>query len=174
MSPEILNKPGRPTEDEWEQLRAHPLYGETLVAPLREWLGDWADAVGYHHERWDGAGYPRGVAGAEIPLAGRIVAITDVFDVITSARSYKESSSLAEARTEITRCSGTQFDPRLVRAFVNMSLGRMRLVIGPLSWLTHAPILARLPFTPSLGVSFAGATVLATAAAVVSLHRTMQ
>ena len=112
VSSEILNKPGRPTADEWEQIRAHPLNGEALVEPLREWLGTWADAVGYHHERWDGEGYPRGVAGAEIPLAGRIVAIADVFDVITSARSYKESSSLAEARTEITRCSGTQFDPQ--------------------------------------------------------------
>ena len=91
VSTEILNKPGRPTDEEWQQLRAHPLYGETLVEPLREWLGDWADAVGYHHERWDGTGYPRGVAGAEIPLAGRIVAIADVFDVITSARSYKTS-----------------------------------------------------------------------------------
>jgi hypothetical protein len=112
---------------EWEQLRAHPLYGEALVEPLREWLGDWIEAVGYHHERWDGKGYPRAVAGEQIPLAGRIVAIADVFDVITSARSYKEPASAAEAREEITRCSGTQFDPSLVRAFVNISLGRMRL-----------------------------------------------
>ena len=61
----------------------------SLVAPMRDWLGPWTDAVGYHHERWDGKGYPHGLAGEEIPLAGRIVAVADVFDVITSARSYK-------------------------------------------------------------------------------------
>ncbi len=164
VSTEILNKPGRPTEEEWEELRQHPLHGETLVAPLREWLGSWTDAVGYHHERWDGDGYPRGIAGDEIPFAGRIVAIADVFDVITSTRSYKEAGGITEARKEITRCSGTQFDPRLVRAFVNISLGKMRLVTGPLSWLSHAPLLARLPITPSIGASLGGAAALATAA----------
>src|SRR6266542_2898976 len=90
VSTEILNKPGKPTDEEWDQLRQHPLFGETMVAPLREWLGEWIEAVGHHHERWDGKGYPRGIAGEEIPFAGRIVAIADVFDVITSARSYKE------------------------------------------------------------------------------------
>ena len=81
---EILNRPGRPTDDEWEKLRRHPLAGELLVEPLRGWLGEWVDAVGYHHENWDGTGYPRGTAGEAIPLAGRIVAIADVYDVITS------------------------------------------------------------------------------------------
>ncbi|MGH3132893.1 MAG: HD-GYP domain-containing protein, partial [Gaiellaceae bacterium] len=165
VSAEILNKPGKPTEEEWEKLRLHPLYGETLVEPLREWLGSWTGAVGYHHERWDGKGYPRGVAGEEIPLAGRIVAIADVFDVITSTRSYKEAMSATDARSEIGRCSGTQFDPRLVRAFVNMSLGRMRLVAGPLSWLTHVPLLVRLPLTPSVGASLGGLATVVTAAA---------
>ena len=165
ISPEILNKPGKPTDEEWEQLRRHPLYGETLVEPLNEWLGDWTDAVGYHHEHWDGKGYPRGIAGEEIPLGGRIVAIADVYDVITSARSYKEPATPTEARAELTRCAGTQFDPRLVRAFVNISLGRMRLVMGPLSWLSHAPLLARMPLTPFLGTSLGGIAVIATTAA---------
>ena len=115
---EILNRPGRPTDDEWKELRRHPLAGELLVEPLRGWLGEWIDAVGYHHENWDGSGYPRGTAGEAIPLAGRIVAIADVYDVITSVRSYKEAATPAEARAELVRCSGTQFDPRLVRAFV--------------------------------------------------------
>ena len=148
ISTEILNKPDKPTDEEWTQLRLHPLYGETLVEPLQEWLGAWTGAVGYHHEHWDGRGYPRGVAGEEIPLAGRIVAIADVYDVITSARSYKQPSSPTEARAELTRCAGTQFDPRLVRAFVSISLGRMRLVLGPLSWLSNAPLLARIPSDP--------------------------
>ena len=68
VSTEILNKPGKPTEEEWAELRQHPLHGETLVAPLRDWLGSWTEAVGYHHERWDGKGYPREIAGEEIPL----------------------------------------------------------------------------------------------------------
>ena len=165
VSTEILNKPGKPTDEEWEQLRRHPLYGETLVEPLNEWLGTWTDAVGYHHENWDGKGYPRGIAGEEIPLAGRIVAIADVYDVITSARSYKEPASPTEARAELARCAGTQFDPRLVRAFVNISLGKMRLVMGPLSWLSHAPLLARLPLTPFIGASLGGVAVIATTAA---------
>ncbi len=165
VSTEILNKPGRPTEEEWAELRQHPLHGETLVAPLRDWLGSWTEAVGYHHERWDGKGYPREIAGEEIPFAGRIVAIADVFDVITSARSYKAAGGAAAAREEIARCSGTQFDPRLVRAFVNISLGKMRLVMGPLSWLSHAPVLARLPLTPSIGASLGGVAAIASAAA---------
>jgi hypothetical protein len=165
VSPEILNKDGKPSEEEWEQLRLHPIYGETLVEPLDDWLGEWTEAVGYHHERWDGKGYPRGLEGDDIPLAGRIVAIADVFDVITSKRSYKEAGSAVEAREELTRCAGTQFDPRMVRAFVNISLGRMRLVMGPLSWLSHAPLLARIPLTPSVGAAFGAVATLATATA---------
>ena len=160
VSPEILNKTGRPTEEEWEILRRHPSHGETLVAPLRTWLGEWVEAVGHHHERWDGTGYPRGLAGAEIPRAGRIVAIADTFDVLTSRRSYKEPTTTADARAEIVRCAGAQFDPRYVRTFVDVSLTRMRLVLGPLSWLTHAPLLARIPLTQSVGAAMGGLTAV--------------
>lgn len=160
----ILNKPGRPTEEEWAKLRDHPLEGELLAKPLRRWLGDWIDAIGYHHESWDGTGYPRGIVGEAIPLGGRIVAIADVYDVITSVRSYKEAATPAEARAELVRCSGTQFDPRLVRAFVNISLGRMRFLVGPLAWLSNAPLLVRLPLAPSLGATIGGVAALATAA----------
>jgi len=167
VSREILNKDGKPTEEEWESLRLHPLYGETLVEPLREWLGEWIEAVGHHHERWDGRGYPRGLAEEQIPRAGRIVAIADVFDVITSARSYKEPATTAEARAEIVRCSGSQFDARYVRAFVEISFSRLRLVMGPLSWLTHAPLLARLPLTHSIGAAVGGFAAVAAATATV-------
>lgn len=163
VSPEILNKSGKPTDEEWQQLRRHPEYGEMLVEPLREWLGEWAEAVGHHHERWDGKGYPRGLAGEEISRAGRIVAIADVYDVITSARSYKKPASTADARAEIVRCAGAQFDERYVRAFVDVSLTRMRLVLGPLSWLTHAPVLARIPLTQSVGATLGGLAAVAAA-----------
>jgi hypothetical protein len=168
VSPEILNKPGAPNDEERESLQLHPLFGEALVAPLREWLGEWIDAVGHHHERWDGTGYPRGLAEDEIPRAGRIVAIADAYDVITSVRSYKKPSRPSEARAELVRSAGTHFDPTLVRAFVGMSLGRMRLVVGPLAWLSHAPLLAaRLPLTQSVGAGLGGvAAVAATTAAV--------
>ena len=168
VPPEILNKAGRPTEVEWQSLRGHPLVGEELVEPLREWLGEWTGAVGGHHERWDGTGYPRGLAGEEIPTAGRIVAIADAYDVITSIRSYKAPASAEAARAELVRSAGTQFDPRFVRAFVGLSLGRMRFVVGPLSWLSHAPLLARLPLTQSLGATLGGVAAVATTAAVVA------
>ncbi len=161
---EILTKPGRPTDEEWRTLKRHPELGMTLVAPLQEWLGEWTEAVGQHHERWDGKGYPKGLSGDRIALAARIVAVADVFDVITSARSYKDSSSSPAAREEIARCAGAQFDPRVVRAFLNVSLGRLRLVMGPLSWLAHAPFLGRLPLTPAIGG--AAATLASVVAAV--------
>ncbi len=161
----ILTKPGRPTDEEWQVLRGHPEIGESLVVPLRDWLSDWADAVGQHHERWDGQGYPRGLAGEEISLAARIVAVADTFDVITSVRSYKSGFASTAAREEIAACAGAQFDPRVVRAFLNISLGRLRLVMGPLSWLSHAPILGRFPLTPAIG-TIAG--TLATVAVAVS------
>jgi outer membrane biosynthesis protein TonB len=168
IPPEILNKAGQPTEDEWQSLRRHPLLGEELVDPLREWLGEWIGAVGGHHERWDGTGYPRGLAEDEIPRAGRIVAIADAYDVITSARSYKKPTSAVDARAELVRGAGTQFDPRFVRAFVGLSLGSMRFVVGPLSWLSHAPLLARIPLTQSLGATLGGVAAVAATAAVAS------
>ncbi len=163
---EVLGKSGKPTEEEWALIRRHPEIGEELIAPLRDWLGEWSRAVGDHHERWDGKGYPRGLKGDEITLGGRIVAVADVFDVITSARSYKSAFSTAKARSELAANAGTQFDERIVRAFLTASLGRLRLIMGPLSWLAHAPALGRLPLTPA--VSSVGGAVTAIAAAVSS------
>jgi len=160
---EILTSEGRPTDDEWEILKRHPEFGGTLVAPLRSWLGDWTAAVTQHHERWDGQGYPAGTAGEEIALAGRIVAVADVFDVITSARSYKAASAALAGREEIAQCAGAQFDPTVVRAFLGISLGRLRFAMGPLSWLSHAPLLGRLPLTPAIG-AMSGALAVAAAA----------
>jgi hypothetical protein len=162
---EILAKPYRLTHAEYAVIKRHPELGEELVAPLRSWLGDWAAAVGDHHERWDGKGYPHGKAGEEIAFAGRIVAVADVFDVITSARSYKDASTTVDARKELARNAGTQFDERMVRAFLGVSLGRLRLAMGPLAWLTHTPVLGRIPLTPAIS-SLSGA--LAVVAAAVS------
>ena len=109
---EILNKPGALTDEEFEIIKQHPGWGAQLCEPLRGWLGDWVDAVGQHHERWDGRGYPSGIAGEEISLAARIVAVADVYDVITSVRSYKPAEGAVDGRAELARCAGTQFDPK--------------------------------------------------------------
>ena len=145
---EVLNNPGRPSDEEWQLLRSHPLEGERLAAPLSAWLGSWAMAIGEHHEKWDGTGYPRGLAGEEISQAARIVAVADAFEVMTASRSYKRPVPAEEARAELARSAGTHFDPAIVRAFLNIGLGKLRLAIGPLSWLAQQPFLGRAPLAP--------------------------
>lgn len=137
---EVLNKKGSLEEAEWDLIRQHPLNGLALAAPLRPWLGDAVLAVSDHHERWDGGGYPSGCAGEDIALSGRIVAVADAFDVMTSARSYKKPITPSAARAELVACSGSQFDPAVVRAFLSISLPRLRAVLGPVS-AVHAAVL---------------------------------
>jgi HD-GYP domain-containing protein (c-di-GMP phosphodiesterase class II) len=112
----IISKPGPLTAEEFAAIKRHPVIGASLVdqvAPLR----DYVPSVRGHHERWDGQGYPDGLEGEDIPLEARIICIADSFDAMTSARSYKEQRDAESAVDEIRRCSGTQFDPRLVDAF---------------------------------------------------------
>jgi hypothetical protein len=139
VSQRLLNKPGRPTTREWEQLRRHPEAGDRLVEPLRDWLGEWADTVLHHHERWDGGGYPAGLAGEQIALGARIVAVADVYDVMTAVRSYKRPSSAGAARRELVDCAGSQFDPGVVRALLSIPLPRLRWALGPLAWVAQLP-----------------------------------
>jgi HD domain len=162
VSAEILNKPGKLTDAEYEAIKKHPEFGRDLVTPLVGWLGESARAVWEHHERWDGMGYPRGISGTDISLAARIVAVTDAFDVMTSSRSYKEPISPVAARAELARCAGSQFDAAIVRAFLNVSLGRLRMAMGPLSWLTQ------LSFIPQTFAT-AGASGATALTAVVGL-----
>jgi putative nucleotidyltransferase with HDIG domain len=165
---EILNKKGKLDEAEWEIVKTHPAAGARIAAPLAGWLGEGFRAIAEHHERWDGAGYPASLSGEEISLGGRIVAVADAFDVMTAARSYKRPNSPTWARTELVRCSGSQFDPLVVRAFVNLSLGRLRWTIGPLSWLAQLPLLAQGPITAvsgTMATTAMAATVVAGASA---------
>ena len=164
---EILNSPNAPTEDEWDVLKAHTTRGLELVEPLTGWLGPWVRAVGEHHERWDGGGYPSGLAGDDIHLGARIVAITDAFDVMTSHRSYKQPISSAAAQAEIARCAGTQFDPRLAKAFLRIGVGRFRIFAGPLSWIANLPAAATVaPVAPVGSVVSAGVGAVALTFAV--------
>lgn len=144
VHPEILNKDGRPSDAEWEELRHHPTYGAGLIGPLIPWLGDWALAVEQHHEKYDGTGYPQGLAGEEISYAARIVAVADSYDAITAARSYKAPISAHTARQELARSAGTHFDPAIVRAFMSISLGKVRWAIGPASWFAQIPFIGGL------------------------------
>lgn len=162
---EILTKDGKPTDEEWRILRSHPARGGELVDPLRPWLGQWADAASQHHEWFDGTGYPNGLAGNEISLSGRIVSVADAFDVITSARSYKPPHSPEFGREELTKGAGTQFDPEIVRAFLNIGIGKLRFVMGPLSWLGNLGALGQSTAVPAVtSAATAAATVVASTA----------
>ncbi|NCT91528.1 HD domain-containing protein [Cellulomonas sp. APG4] len=165
---DVLTSTSRPSPGEWAVLTTHPHEGMELARPLAEWLGPWLDAIGQHHERWDGGGYPAGLAGTSISLGARVVAVADAYDVITSARSYKEPLSAAAAREELARCAGTQFDPDVVHAFLRVGLGRLRIVAGPLSVLSGLPGLRHVP-TPDLG---SAATTVASALPVSSAAAT--
>ena len=140
----ILNKPGKPTEEEWIFLRRHPEDGARLVAPLLPWLGEWGLAVVQHHERFDGTGYPNRLKGQEISLAARIVSVADSYEVMTAPRNYKRQMSVSAARHELVRVAGTQFDPAIVRAFLNVSVGRLWRTIGFGAWIAQVPTLGRL------------------------------
>jgi hypothetical protein len=142
---EILNKPGKPTSREWEVLRSHPEAGARLVEPLRSFLSSGVDAVGGHHENYDGTGYPAGLAGEQLALAARIVSVADSFEVMTAVRAYKRPMTTQGARAELARRSGTQFDPMVVRAFLNVSLGRLHWALGIAAWIAELPFLTILP-----------------------------
>jgi putative two-component system response regulator len=115
---EILRKPDRLTEQEFEDIKKHTVIGANILAGSRSKVLQMAETIAlYHHEAWDGTGY-MGVKGSDIPLAGRIVAVADVFDALTNDRPYKQAWPVARAIAEIRRCSGTQFDPEVVDAFL--------------------------------------------------------
>ncbi|HNX92007.1 MAG TPA: PAS domain S-box protein [Syntrophomonas sp.] len=119
IADEILNKPGELSTEEWLEIRKHPEIGYRIVYASHE-LAAIAEEILYHHERWDGSGYPEGLKAYEIPFLARILSIADAYDVLTHARSYKGSLSHDQATQEIIRCSGTQFEPELVEVFLGL------------------------------------------------------
>src|SRR4051812_42263314 len=119
---EVLNKPGGLTPEEWDLIHRHPAEGDRMLGALGTWLGPWALVVLEHHERWDGTGYPAGLAGETISPGARLVSVADCYDVMTSVRSYQPKVRTPEAaRDELVRCSGSQFDPGMVRYFLDIS-----------------------------------------------------
>jgi hypothetical protein len=140
----LLNKPSAPDEEEWVTLRRHPEDGARMIAPLLLWLGEWGAAVVQHHERYDGTGYPRRLKGHDISLAARIVSVADVYEVMTAPRPYKRPMSVVASRQELIRVAGTQLDPAIVRAFLNISSGNLWRTIGIGAWIAQIPTLGGL------------------------------
>ena len=118
----VLLKPGRLTDEEYSQIKRHPQVGAEIIGPV-QLPAVTRSVVVHHHERFDGKGYPDKLAGLDIPLAARIVAVADTFDAMTFARPYREAFAIADAVAEIERCAGTQFDPEVVTAFVACQRG---------------------------------------------------
>ncbi len=112
----ILKKPGPLTEEEWAVVRAHPVVAREFLERVG-YLGPALDIPFYHHERWDGTGYPEGLRGTKIPLAARIFAVVDVYDALTSNRPYRKAWSAQDAAAHIVAQAGTHFDPVVVAAF---------------------------------------------------------
>ena len=126
---DILRKAGPLSTGEWMTMRRHPSYGARIIAGI-PFLDSVAEIIKHHHERWDGTGYPDGLIGEEIPLGARMFSVADSFDAMTADRPYRKGMDAVSARAEILRCSGTQFDPRVVEAFMGIQLERL-LRIAP-------------------------------------------
>ncbi|MDO4477586.1 MAG: GTP cyclohydrolase IIa [Lachnospiraceae bacterium] len=127
---EILNKPGRLTQNEWKVLQTHVEKGYQ-IAMSSPYLVNIAPMVRYHHEKWDGTGYPDGLKGKDIPLLARIIAVVDSYDAMISRRAYKASRPKSEVLTEIDACAGTHFDPRVAKAFTKMVREEGEMMIPP-------------------------------------------
>ena len=117
VRPQLLGKPGPLTLEELAEIRAHPAAGARLVAPLRRFRVT-LPYVLFHHERWDGGGYPAGLSGRAIPIEARILAIADAFDAMISPRPYRRALTHEHALAEVERGAGTQFDPVAAELFV--------------------------------------------------------
>jgi HD-GYP domain-containing protein (c-di-GMP phosphodiesterase class II) len=169
---EILEKRGPLSLAEREIMDTHAQVGAAIVAPLRPFLGSWLDAVEAHHERWDGHGYPNGLARTDIPPAAAILAVCDAFDAMTSHSPAMRPRSLAAARGELERNAGTQFAPDVVRHFLGLSLGRLRTAMGPVAALSHVPLLGAIgqaPATVTAGVTSAAGGAMSFAGSVTTV-----
>jgi HD-GYP domain-containing protein (c-di-GMP phosphodiesterase class II) len=124
----VLQKTGKLTPEEFDQMKKHPEIGARILADVKQ-VEDIIPGVLYHHERYDGKGYPTGLAGKNIPLMGRIICLADCFDAMTSNRTYRKALPLEVALAEIRRCSGTQFDPELAETFLKINPDEFRALL---------------------------------------------
>lgn len=127
----ILMKPGKLTTEEFDTMKQHAEVGGTIIGRVKSPLLRKAREISlYHHENWDGTGYPFGVSGEQIPIAARIVAVADTFDALTHERPYKKAWPLSESIEEVKRQSGIRFDPRVVEAFLRVCSGETAVVMS--------------------------------------------
>jgi putative nucleotidyltransferase with HDIG domain len=126
----ILLKPGKLTPEEWQEMRKHPQIGYNILRSI-DFLQVPAEIVLCHQERFDGRGYPRGLAGDALPIGARIFSIADTFDAMTTDRPYRKGGTVEQARAEIARFAGTQFDPRCAEAFLSMTEREITEVARP-------------------------------------------
>jgi putative nucleotidyltransferase with HDIG domain len=117
----VLQKPGRLTDEEFAQVKEHPVIGRRILEGVGG-LAPFLDAVELHHENWDGSGYPKGQAGEATPIDARIIHVSDAYDAMTTNRSYRRGLSQQRAIEELRAFAGIQFDPRIVEAFANLPL----------------------------------------------------
>jgi response regulator RpfG family c-di-GMP phosphodiesterase len=129
---QVLQKPGPLTASEWKLIRAHPTIGAEILGEVTLLQGQGIDVVRSHHERWDGAGYPQGLSGEDIPLGARIFVLADTLDAMTSDRPYRSALSWERATEEILGQTGRQFDPQVVKAF-SVRERRLRRIYAELS-----------------------------------------
>jgi HD-GYP domain-containing protein (c-di-GMP phosphodiesterase class II) len=115
----ILNSSFTLSADEWQEIRKHPEIGFRILSSSNEFFEISKDVL-QHHERWDGQGYPNGLCRDEISIQARIIAVADTYDAMMSDRAYRKAFNQDEVINEILRCSGTQFDPEIVSAFIEM------------------------------------------------------
>ena len=164
VHPDFLNRQSSLSPSERDRIRRHPLDVARFAAPLSEWLGDSAPAIGHNDERHDGTGYRFGLTGDAIPLGGRIVAVVDAYDVMTSPQGYRGPISADAARAELARLAGSQFDAAVVRAFLAIPAKSLRRL--PRVWFAPLPFGADGPKLTSLAK---GATALIVVGAIVGL-----
>ena len=116
---DVLCKPGKLTDEEYDIIKTHPRIGARMLQDIRQ-MQDLIPGVLYHHERYDGRGYPDGLEGESIPLFGRLLCLADSFDAMSSTRTYRAAMSREQVLEEIKRCAGTQFDPKLAELFITL------------------------------------------------------
>jgi HD-GYP domain-containing protein (c-di-GMP phosphodiesterase class II) len=119
VPPDLLNKPGKLNDEEYEIIKRHPETGYQILKSVDEYAA-LAEYLLYHHERWDGKGYPAGLKGTEIPLPSRIIAVADAYEAMTARRPYQKTRTTEEAKAELEKYAGTQFDPNIVKVFLEL------------------------------------------------------